>query len=318
MSMGSYRIWINDLNYYFNQLEGDRFTSQISSGNANIKDYDIIICGKNDAALAVGIKKKYPEKKVGVINLAADKKLPIDFVIVGSLEEKDSLSYYDNVFLYPLIEKMYQNHELKVHEEKSKIRIGFHGHYPHLAKFEPHLKSAIESIDKKYDIELLIVTSNASFNWKHGRPNIKNIIMKEWNINSIKDNIMSCDIGIVPNITYIPYSKGIHPTSADLGLYDTDHIFRLKNKSNAGRAFVFHQLGIPVVGDFTPSNFHIMGDPKCGYLAHNSKTWERALEDLMSYEKRNFIAQEAKKEFDRLYNPLEWAERLYEDIRRIK
>ena len=91
----------------------------------------------------------------------------------------------------------------------------------------------------------------------------------------------------------------------------------MKNKSNAGRCFVFHQLGIPVVADLTPSNFHIMGDPKCGFLALNRASWRKALKRLAEPEIRQEIADNAKREFDRLYNPQEWAQRLYKDLSEI-
>jgi len=315
LKTGSYRIWINDLNQYFNECG---IKSDIADRNTDINNYDVIICGKPDVASTINIKKKYPNKKVGIINLSADKKnLPIDFVIVGSIEEKDSLSHYDNVFLFPLIEKMYQNSDLKIHTKKDKLRLGFHGHYPHLSKFEPGLKLAIENIDKIYDVELLVITSNKNYNWKYGRPNIDNIILKGWDLLTIKKDLASCDIGLVPNVTYIPFCDKKFPISVDKGLYKTDHIMRMKNKSNAGRAFVFHQLGIPVVADFTPSNFHILGDSRNGYLAHNSKTWERSILELFDHEKRQKMAKSAKREFDRLYDPLEWARRLYYNIGRI-
>ena len=316
--MGSYRIWVNNLNNYFNKVDNLEIKSEILTSDKDIGDYDIIICDKNSVDLAVGIKKSFPDKKVGVINLSADKKdIPIDFIIVGSLEEKDSLSHYDNVFLFPLIEDMYQNAECKKHSEKESLRIGFHGHYPHLSKFEPHLKNALEKIDKICNIELFIITSNFSFDWCVGKPNIKSITMKRWNLSTVKEDLLSCDIGISPNVTHIPVDIKKYNTSVELGLYNTDHILRMKNKSNAGRAFVFHQLGIPVVADFTPSNFHIMGDPKCGFIAHNQKSWERAILELREPERRQQIANNAKNEFDRLYNPVTWARRLFLNIRRL-
>lgn len=313
VNVGSYRIWINDLNSYFRECGID---SIITSELANIDDCDVVICGKSDVHSAIEIKRRFPNKKVGVINLAADKKgLPIDFVIVGSLEEADSLSDYGNAFLYPLIEKMYQNKmDYKIHSSVNKLRIGFHGHYPHLSKFEPRLKNALERFNDICNIELLIITGNPEFKWKHGRPNI-DITHKPWNLNTIKNDLLSCDIGVVPNVTS-PDTKNM-PTLADRGLYNTDYMLRFKNKSNAGRCFVFHQLGIPVVADFTPSNFHILGDPKNGFVAHGENGWLKALIKLQDHKLRQRIADNAKVEFDRLYNPHDWAMRLYENILEI-
>ena len=317
ISTGSYRIWVHDLNEYFNELG---FNSSISSGNVKeIEGSDIIICGKSDSDIAVSIKKNYPRKKVGVINLSCDKKgLPIDFVIVGSLEEMDSLSHYKNVFLYPLIERMYQDpNDYKQHKNSSTLAIGFHGHYPHLSKFSPHLCQALEEMDKTHNIELKIITSNVGFNWKVGKPKIKNISMKSWDIKTIKQEILGCDIGVVPNITSLNLNDLGLKTSTNLGWYDTDHIVRMKNKSNAGRCFVFHQLGVPVVADLTPSNFHIMGDPECGSIAMSKDGWLKALINLIEPEVRQRMADNAKREFDRLYDPHVWARRLYTNLLEI-
>ena len=50
-----------------------------------------------------------------------------------------------------------------------------------------------------------------------------------------------------------------------------DYSLQFKVTSNAGRSHVFHQLGIPVVADFWPSNFEILTNPNCGRLAHSSE-----------------------------------------------
>ena len=316
ISVGSYRIWVNDLSQYFNELG---IPAKIYTDNSDFQDCDTIIVGKSDALITPTLRQSFPNKKIGVINLQADRlDLPIDFVIVGSVEEKASLSTYDNVFIYPLIERLYQNKQLKTHTNSDILKIGFHGNYPHLAKFEPHLSRALEEINKQHKIELVIVTSSENYDWQYGRPNIENITMKTWDINTVGNDISEFDIGIVPNITDIPLDVDKHGTSVDHGLYNTDYIFRMKNKSNAGRAFVFHQLGIPVIADFTPSNFHIMGDPDCGYLVHDQDSWKRAVIELMDPSRRQSVAKKARKEFDRLYNPYKWAERLNKQIGEIK
>ena len=86
-----------------------------------------------------------------------------------------------------------------------------------------------------------------------------------WLQEKMFNRILSFDIGVVPNATI----SGVDSESPLEGYFSTDYDMRFKNKSNAGRAFVFHQLGIPVVADITPSNFHVMGNPDCGYLVSN-------------------------------------------------
>jgi hypothetical protein len=312
ISVGSYRIWVNDLNYYFNNLG---IASHISNDLEDIKNNDIIICAKSETDSAIRIKRLFPHKKVGIINLSSSSRnLPIDFVIVGSIEEMDSLAHYRNVFLFPLIEKMYQSPEdYKRHFPKEKLNIGFHGHSPHLSKFEPHLKLALEEFDKICDFELTIITSNSTFKWSLGRPDITNLTIKPWNFNTIKQDLLDIDVGLIPNATQLK----IQTKSVDLGLYDTDFALRFKNKSNAGRCFVFHQLGIPVIADFTPSNFHILANPDCGFIANTKEGWLKSLMELRDDEFRQHIANNAKQEFDRLYHPPLWANRLYKNILEI-
>ena len=275
VSMGSYRIWVHDLNLTFLECG---FESKISHqlNKKEIEAHDIIICAKPDVNVSVMVKAEFPHKKVGIINLNSDViGMPIDFVIVGSLEEAASLAHYENVFLYPLIERMYQSKEdYKTHHNKDELVLGFHGHYPHLSKFAPYLKPALEELDQTINLQLKIITSNVNFNWKIGKPKIKNLSMVEWNLRTIKEELMKCDVGIV------------------------------------------HQLGIPVVADLTPSNFHILGDPRCGFIAFNKDSWIKSILKLVDSKKRQSIAKAAKEEFDRLYDPHVWAKRLHHNILR--
>ena len=311
LSVGSYRIWVNDLNNWLCKLN---IESKIYSPGDDISNSDIIICAKNNVNVALEVKNRFPTKKVGVINLTANQKnLPIDFVIVGSLEEKDSLAHYKNVFLFPLIENLFQGSGVKQHQQKNRLVVGYHGSHTHLAKFEPGLKWAVEQLDREVDLQLRIITSDENFKWKVGYPNISDVKIKKWNINTIKEDLLMLDVGVVPNTTDLSVSAEKN-TSRDLGLYDTDYILRYKNKSNAGRSFVFHQLGIPVVADFTPSNLHILGNPHCGFVVNSKEGWLKSLRVLINAEKRQLIADNAKREFDRLYDPLDWASRLYEEI----
>ena len=318
MSVGSYRIWVNDLSYYLNFC---RITNNITN-KANIAVEDnssVIILAKSDASYLSFFKKACPYKKIGIINLSADSELKPDFVIAGSIEECSSLSHHSNVFLYPLIEKLYQEQQdYKTHKDNDCLRIGFHGSYTHLSKFKHGLCDAINIFSKTNDIELLVLTSNPSYSWIKGKPEGINIITKKWDIKTIKKDLLSCDIGVVPNTTMIPVDKNNMNLSTNEGRYNTDYILRFKNKSNAGRSFVFHQLGIPVISDLTPSNLHIMGDPRCGYIASNVDDWLKSLYYLKDFKHRQYIADNAKKEFDRLYDPISWTTRLYKSLMEIR
>jgi len=307
INTGSYRIWIKDLNYYLSEI---KIYSKIGS-ISDVAEHDVVILGKGNHHQSTIKSIQNQNKKVGLINPTGGQNHNADFIIVGSLEEKDSLSMNKNVILFPLIENLFQNKKIKTHQDQKKLRLCFHGHYPHLSKFEPNLKLALNDFSKEKEIELLVIHGNPEFKWRYGRPDVK-VIFKPWKIETIYEDISSCDIGLCPNMTILP--NNILQTSTDFGIFDTDYSVRFKNKSNAGRAFVFHQLGIPVIADLTPSHLHILGDPDCGYIALSKKGWLNSLRQLTCKNHRNFIATNAKKEFDRLYNPLDWAQKFYNKI----
>jgi len=309
-NVGSYRIWIHDLHNYFKQLD---IPSCISN---DVGDEEIVIVGKGETQLAYNIKSTHPEKKVGLINPAIDNYDYCDFLIVGSIEEQVSLSVNKNVFLYPLIENLYQNKEIKCHNNTRVLRFCFHGHYPHLAKLNPYVKHALEEFSKEKDIELLVIHGHPGFNWQKGRPDIK-IKYKQWNTGSIVEDILSTDIGLCPNVTYIDINDYKRNQIINEGVYTTDYVIRFKNKSNAGRAFVFHQLGLPVITDLTPSNLHILGNPEHGLIAADKDGWLKAFRELSCCKKRKEMGLKAKQEFDRLYNPLIWAKKLYSQLNEL-
>jgi len=77
-------------------------------------------------------------------------------------------------------------------------------------------------------------------------------------------------------------------------------------------------LGIPVVADITPSNLHLLGNPKCGFAVFDKNGYLNAFRYLSSHKNRNEMAKSARKEFDRLYDPLVWAKDLCDKIDGIK
>jgi len=311
ITAGSYRIWVRDLNSYFNHVG---ISSQVSIGKLpDLDEFDVIIFGKGDHIKAHSVKNNNPTKKVGVINLQSDVKgLGVDFIIVGSIEEQASHSSYDNVFLFPLIEDMYQNNIMhKEHLSSDKLTVGFHGNITHTTKFLTGLNGALQRFSKRYPVEFVVITSGPVD--QSLLPEGVNVSVEPWDQNRMLNRILSFDIGVVPNAVI----GGVHSESPSQGLFSTDYEMRFKNKSNAGRAFVFHQLGIPVVADITPSHFHVMGNPDCGYLVADEDGWYKSFLKLSDFRERQRIADNAKAEFDRLYNPYDWAKRLYDNIRRI-
>jgi hypothetical protein len=149
-------------------------------------------------------------------------------------------------------------------------------------------------------------------------PNWKTVVVP-WQFKTVTKELLDCDIGIVPNVGYLPLSDLNKPEANNhKGFFSSDYLMRFKNKSNAGRSFVFHQLGIPVITDLTPSNFHVMGSGECGHIVSNQAGWLRSFRYFKDHTKRQQVADRAKDEFDRIYNPHDWAKKLYNQIKGIK
>ena len=308
IARGSYRIHIDNLNYYFNSIN---IYSKINPNN--IEDFDVIIYDKNYISI-----KKIKNKLCGSITPSADNyKLlrEIDFIIVGSVEEKDSMIKYNkNCFLFPQIEKKFQKIEPKIHTKKNKIIIGYHGNSVHLNHMHLGLKNALGRLSKELPIKLIYI-SNTDKHWIQGIANIEKEF-KKWNIKTIINDIKTFDIGIVPNISEAVNDNRLN-TNMTLGLYNTDFKIRFKNKSNIGRSLVLFQCGIPVIADITPSNMHILADPNNGYAVLSEDGWYNALKNLCCEKHRNFIAKNAYNECKRLYDPLVWAQKLIISINNI-
>ncbi len=312
-NVASYRIWVKDLAKYFNEIGIKSCVNEIPD---NIKNNVIIILGKSDVHKCEDYKKKYPNNLIGIINPESGILYSADFIIVGSLEEKDSLAINKNVFVFPLIENQYRKITQKTHNDKDEIVIGIHGSYTHLSKVDPHLKKALEEFSKNVRIVLKIVSNPLPKKWLNGRPKIKNIVFSNYNFSTFSNELLNCDIGLIPNISdNTPLFK---KTSVTKGLYRTDYFLRMKNKSNSGRMFAFIQHGIPVIADLTPSNLHILGNPENGFAVFNKDGWLNALTELSSAKVRNSISRNALKEFNRLYDPIKWASNLISNIQKIE
>jgi hypothetical protein len=320
INTGSYRIWVWDLNKTF--LENGIDSRIVYHDISKIShDCDVVVFCKSAYKRVQEFKQINNRALVGAINVSCDYYSSlIDFVIVGSAEEYASLGAYDNVFVYPLIERKFEKITRKVHVEKNDcLKICFHGHYPHLFKFEPFLKNAIERFDEKVmPVELHVITGNPEYEWKKGRPNVKVIIHKYGE--DISSIIQSCDVGVVPNISdlriTVPDITKI--TSVDFGLYNTDYFFRLKNKTNAGRAYVFYQHGIPVIHDLSPSNFELMKLTGYNICAHDSNSWFRELRRLKNPNERERVSKAYFCAFKEHFDPHSHAKKLIEKIGEIK
>lgn len=310
ITIGSYRIWVNDLCSYFNKIG---IVSKINPPESQRHLFNIHIYAKN----AIYSITYYPNIKIGCINPPChNKKLlkSINFVIVGSWEERESMiTYNKNCFIFPLIEKMFLNIPPKIHSNQKILTIGYHGNPNHLNHFHLGLQKALERFAKIVPIRLLVISKNNK-EWIQGIPNIK-IEYRKWNYSTIISNIQEFDIGIIPNISH--FQTSFPEENLTLGIYHTDLQFRLKNKSNNGRLLVLTQLGIPAIADITPSNLHILGNPDNGYAVLTEEGWFQALLELRDSARRQFISQNASLESKRLYDPHIWSKKLINQLQKI-
>ena len=316
---GSYRIWVKNLSKTLNELS---YESKIFTDTVDLfkeQNTDVIILCKSAYTAAPEVKKNFPDATIGAINIPSNYRSDvIDFVIVGSPEEYASMSLYENVFIYPLIERKFENIKIKKHLEKETLDFCFHGHYPHLFKFEPFLKYALEEFNKIKKVNLKVITGNKNFKWEKGKPDI-DVEIFDYDENFI-EIMQSCDVGLVPNVTDVRlFSKDIQKiTSVDFGLYDTDYFLRMKNKTNAGRAYVFYQLGIPVIHDMSPSSFELMSKTEYTICAHDNLSYIREFKKLSDHNLRNEIAESNKKMFEKHYNPHIHANKLLQKIQKLR
>lgn len=305
INRGSFRIHIDNLNKYLNSIN---IYSEINPDN--IDNFDVIIYDKSCSSI------KAKNKLCGIITPSSDDYKLIeqaDFIIVGSAEEKDSIiNHNKNCFIFPQIEKMYQGIKPKIHTKKDKLIIGYHGNQNHLNHLELGLCNALEKLNEEENIKLVYICGKKKNEWINGIPKIE-LEFKRWNFDTIRDDILEFDIGIIPNISQFE-NKNTFDENLVLGKYSTDISIRFKNKSNIGRSLVLFQLGIPVVADITPSNMHILSNPDNGYAVLSEEGWYYALKELCCENRRNFIAKNAFEECNRLYNPIDWTNRLVKNL----
>ena len=318
-SKGSYRIWIKDVSRTLNEIG---HTSKILTAGDKVSDceeVETIILGKSCYSEIDQIKNIYKKSKIGVINIPCDYyNENIDFVIVGSPEEYTSMSKYKNVFIYPLIERKFENIEIKNHTNSGIMKFCFHGHWPHLAKFVPNLSAALDKYnDEVMKSELHIITGESDDYSSHPLlPKNVKIISHNYKEIDFTSVVKDCDIGIVPNITDLPFHvQGLRDSeSPAYGMYKTDYSIRFKNKTNGGRAYVFYQHGIPVIHDLSPSSFDFMGRTGEYICGHDTDSYFREMVKLTNPDTRNRISKVNKDIFERDFNAVNYCQKLVEFI----
>jgi len=264
---------------------------------SNYSNYNVAIFMAPDSSVEKA-KKENPKLICGIF----DPKVTLlwqvkeiksaDFIIVSSIEQKEYLLKYNkNIFIYYMFPNMEEIK--KEHIEKSKIIIGYHGNKQHLSAMKD-ASWALDQLAKDYEIEFWAIYNIKKLRkWNKNIPKICPTKHIQWSEEDVSTNLSQCDIGIVPSVLPSSSFWG-RPLSSFLlnseGYHNNDYVERFKFSNNPGRIYVFSQLNIPVVTDFTPSACQIIKDGESGLLVGTKEGWYEALKKLVNnvYLRNNF------------------------------
>lgn len=307
----STRVVVTDLSKKFAQA-GHEVTR---NDWENYQNYELILFLPQDSEVKKA-KKENPKAIVGIMSPKIITKRQrqeaqlADFIAVDSIEIRDIyLQFNKNIIIYymfPDIKERYKNHA-----KKEKIIIGYHGNKVHLNCMDDASK-ALDEVARKYDVELWAMYNIEQLGkWIINAPKKCPVTHIQWSEENHYKYLAQCDIGITPS--KIPISQRIGKLLSRLpssymmnwpSYNKWDYLMRFKYSTNPGRVYVFSQLHIPVVAEFTPSFCQVIRDGYSGYLVHSKEGWQDALEKLIrSAELRNTMSQNLKLFIDKNCSP---------------
>lgn len=230
-----------------------------------------------------------------------------DMLIVSSIEQREFfLQFNKNIFIYlqfPDIPEI-----KKEHTKKDKIIIGYHGNKQHLDAMS-QVSVALDRVAEKHNIELWAIYNIKKLGkWRRNVPKKCPVKHVQWSHEELISSLSQCDVGISPSVLPLtlvdrlfarPWRTFIPRFFNYEGFNKNDYLLRFKYSNNPGRIYVFSQLGVPVISDFTPSVCQVIDDGKSGLLAGTTAGWERALTLLVTNaEARNAMSTNLKNYLD--------------------
>lgn len=243
-----------------------------------------------------------------------------DMLIVSSIEQRDFfLKYNKNVFVYYMFPDVATFS--KIHTQKDRISIAYHGNKQHLDAFRD-LSVALDEIAKEKNIELVAIYNREKLGmWMKNHPKVCSVKHVQWSETALVENLKDCDIGIAPSLLFAPkcFARPLRSFVYNPESYNkNDYVLRFKMSNNPGRIYVFSQLDIPVVSDFSPSACQIIEDGSSGKLAGNVEGWKAALMELIeSAEKRNIYSQNLRERIQKNFSIEKNFERLLDFIKTL-
>ena len=294
------------LNVLVQKLKNAGF--KVSSNDSNYSEYDVSIFMAPDSKVREA-KAKNPK----LFCIIFDPKISLfwqleenraaDLLIVSSIEQRDYLLKYNkNIFIYYMFPETRETK--KEHKDKEKIIIGYHGNKQHLSAMSD-VSWALDELAKKYPIEFWPVYNIEKLGkWSKNHPKVCPVNHVQWSREVVERELSKCDIGVVPSV--LPVSKPLSRPLLSyiwnpLGYRSEDYIQRFKFSNNPGRIYVFSQLHIPVVTDFTPSSCQLIKNGESGFLVGTKESWYHALESFILDSKlRNSCVENLAKEIDKI------------------
>jgi glycosyltransferase involved in cell wall biosynthesis len=230
-----------------------------------------------------------PKLAIGIVDPRPDAASAVrsaDFVVANGLEMEDWASAHcSNIFVYPIYPQLTVSP--RRHVQRDTLVVGYHGNLVHLCTMFPYVSTALEALGETRRVELRAVYNVE----KLGRPPFDvfdpaRVALRpiQWSERAYEEHLADADIGIVPNFIPIGHEavakRAVSSWPQVFKEHDSDHLLRLKSTSNFGRAFVFAQLGVPVVADMFPSAAQVIRHGHDGFLAYSAAGWYRALHQL--------------------------------------
>lgn len=276
----------------------------------NYDNFDVAIFMAPDSEVRKA-KKNNPKILAGIFDPKVSKHRQreearaADFLVVSSIEQRDFfLKFNKNIFIYYMFPDVPAFE--KVHTNNGRIIIGYHGNKQHLDGMKD-ASWALDEIAKTHEVELRAMYNVKKLGtWSQNHPRVCPVTHIQWEEGKFLEDLKVCDIGIAPSALPAPkfWARPLRSFFRNLESYvKNDYVLRFKMSNNPGRLYVFAQLSIPVVSDFTPSACQMIQDGKFGALVGTREGWKAALETLIKdAEKRNNYARNLRAHISENYS----------------
>ena len=223
-----------------------------------------------------------------------------DFLIADTMHLKHFYESKGHQAIYlKLIEGTIENTQKSdsIDSSDSNITFGYHGNHRHFVESVDYIFPALNELSKTKNVILKVVTNKNLIDLRKLPEYQFEIELIDYEYPGIYKFLNDTDIGLVPNqITF--NNRLLERLIIKFGAYfwhtDRYHdlVFRYKQSVNAGRAFVFAQLGIPFVACPIPEVMSIFGGFMEEQFPYTKDTWKHVIIQLANnHEKRKNISQ---------------------------